>query len=211
MPLEAPPWWYGRRYAMVSHALLPIAAIYGALAARRMAQPPQATSALPVICVGNFTAGGTGKTPFALHIASRLIAQGHCPVFLTRGYGGSLKGPVLVDRDAHTAQDVGDEPLLLAASASTVVARAREMGLALIAERNAHADSAARHDVIIMDDGLQNPRVKKDLTFALIDAERGLGNARVIPAGPLRAPPPSPLRLPASALCTITTASTWPR
>jgi tetraacyldisaccharide 4'-kinase len=137
---------------------------------------------LPVICVGNLTAGGTGKTPLSLAIAESLLVAGEHPVFLTRGYRGRLAGPLWVDRKAHTARDVGDEPLLLARSAPAVVARDRKAGAALI-ERSGQPAS-----VIIMDDGLQNPALAKDLSIAVVDGARGVGNGEVIPAGPLRAP-----------------------
>ena len=137
---------------------------------------------VPVISVGSLAMGGTGKTPLSLHLAARLNAMGERPVFLTRGYGGRHTGPHWVDPERDTARDVGDEPLLLARAAPTLISRDRRAG-AIAIETAADAGS-----VIIMDDGLQNPSLAKDLTFALIDARRGLGNGHVIPAGPLRAP-----------------------
>jgi tetraacyldisaccharide 4'-kinase len=154
-----------------------LAAIYGAVAARRLAQPG-ARADVPVICVGNPTVGGAGKTPAAIAIARLLAAAGEKPMFLTRGYGGRLAGPVMAD-PAHTAIQVGDEPLLLARVAPTVVAEERVSGARLA------ADSGA--SIIVMDDGFQNPSLIKDLSFLVVDA-RGTGNGRVIPAGPLRAP-----------------------
>lgn len=182
MPLDEPSWWYGPENARLVRLLAPLERLYGHLATRRLRKVQPYRSRLPVICVGNFTAGGTGKTPLSLHLAARLSAMGERPVFLTRGYGGRHTGPHWVDPERDTARDVGDEPLLLARAAPTLISRDRRAG-AIAIETAVDAGS-----VIIMDDGLQNPSLAKDLTFALIDARRGLGNGHVIPAGPLRAP-----------------------
>jgi tetraacyldisaccharide 4'-kinase len=182
VPVTEPSWWYGRDRSWAATLLSPAAAIYGALASRRIANAQPYRSSLPVICVGNFTAGGSGKTPLALLIAKLVADEGRAPWFLSRGYGGAQRGPVQVDLTAHSAHDVGDEPLLLARSFPAVVARDRAEGARFI--ERAGPPSA----VIIMDDGLQNPALVKDLTIAVVDAARGLGNGRVIPAGPLRAP-----------------------
>jgi tetraacyldisaccharide 4'-kinase len=139
-----------------------------------------AAADVPVICIGNFTVGGAGKTPAALALARMLAAAGHKPFFLTRGYGGRLAGPVRVDASAHSASDVGDEPLLLARAFPTIVARDRPAGARLAAQDGA--------SVVVMDDGLQNPSLAKDLTFAVIDGATGVGNGLCFPAGPLRAP-----------------------
>jgi tetraacyldisaccharide 4'-kinase len=137
---------------------------------------------VPVICIGNFTAGGTGKTPLALTLAQLLVERGERPAFLTRGYKGRVRQPHLVDLSLDTAADVGDEAMMLAAAAPTVVAANRPIGArALLA-------LAAPPTVIVMDDGLQNPGLAKSLTIAVVDGSRGLGNGRVMPAGPLRAP-----------------------
>jgi tetraacyldisaccharide 4'-kinase len=174
--MRAPAFWWEKPGA-ASALLSPLAAIYGAVAARRLAQPGTRAD-IPVICVGNPTVGGAGKTPTAIAIARLLVTAGEKPMFLTRGYGGRLAGPVMVD-PAHTAMQVGDEPPLLARVAPTVVAEERVSGARLAADTGA--------SVIVMDDGFQNPSLIKDLSLLVVDA-RGTGNGRVIPAGPLRAP-----------------------
>jgi tetraacyldisaccharide 4'-kinase len=174
--MRAPAFWWGKP-GLASTLLSPVAAIYGSIAARRMAQPG-ARAGIPVICVGNPTVGGAGKTPTAIAIARMLIATGERPIFLTRGYGGMLAGPVEVEA-GHTAAQVGDEPLLLARVAPTVVAKNRVAGAQLAKERGA--------TVLVMDDGFQNPSLHKDISILVIDA-RGAGNGCVLPAGPLRAP-----------------------
>ncbi len=181
MPLEEPLWWYGDALGWQSLLLSPIGLVYGAIAGVRMNRRPRYRPRLPVICIGNFTAGGTGKTPLSLALARIVREAGLAPVFLTRGYGGREAGPLLLDAHMHTALDVSDEPLLLAREAPTVVARDRVAGAKLI-ERQFPANA-----VIIMDDGLQNPSLAKDFSIAIIDARRRLGNGRSLPAGPLRA------------------------
>jgi tetraacyldisaccharide 4'-kinase len=170
-------WW--RRAGLASGLLAPMAAAYGAIAARRMAGPG-ARAGLPVLCVGNFTLGGAGKTPTVMALAKMLQAAGERPCCLSRGYGGSLAGPKLVDPHTDRARDVGDEALLLALTAPTIVARDRVAG--------AQAAKAAGASVVVMDDGLQNASLAKDFTLAVVDGRRGIGNACVFPAGPLRAP-----------------------
>ncbi|HKA70915.1 MAG TPA: tetraacyldisaccharide 4'-kinase [Xanthobacteraceae bacterium] len=174
--MRAPAFWW--RDASWAAALLgPLARLYGAVAARRLAQPGRAAG-VPVVCVGGLTVGGSGKTPTALMVG-RLLGDRQ-PVFLTRGYGGALAGPVTVDPARHSARDVGDEPLLLARVAPTVVARDRAAGAA--------AARAAGAGVIVMDDGFHNPAVAKDVSLVVVAADHGIGNGRVCPAGPLRAP-----------------------
>src|SRR5215472_8064898 len=175
-PMREPSFWWGED-SLASALLAPLAAIYGAVArARFHARGRRAGAA--VVCIGNFTVGGAGKTPTALAVARMLAGAGEQPVFLSRGYGGTLAGPVLVDPTRHRAQDVGDEPLLLARTAPTIVARNRVKGAAI----------AAGASVIVMDDGFHNPSLVKDFSMLVVDARRGIGNGRVIPAGPLRAP-----------------------
>jgi tetraacyldisaccharide 4'-kinase len=173
------PGFYYRRPGLAAFLLLPFAMIYGAAAAWLMGRPG-ARARVPVICIGNPTLGGAGKTPAAMAVAQLLAAMGERPVFLSRGYGGSNRRPMLVDLAMHTAREVGDEPLLLAGEFPTVVARDRAAGAALA---SAHGAS-----VIVMDDGFQNPSLSKDLSLLVVDAATGIGNGDVFPAGPLRAP-----------------------
>jgi tetraacyldisaccharide 4'-kinase len=170
-------WW---RPAGIAAALLtPLAMCYGAIARRRLASAGRSIG-IPVICIGNPTVGGAGKTPTALTVARLLLAAGKHPFFLSRGYGGEFAGPVRVDSRIHRARNVGDEPLLLARVAPTIVAHDRVAG--------ANAAHASGADVIVMDDGFQNPSLTKDLSILVVDGRRGIGNGQVLPAGPLRAP-----------------------
>lgn len=182
--LDEPQWWYrsGRREDLVARALGPLGELYGSVLQKRFKAHEPYRSRLPVICIGNFTAGGTGKTPLALFVMEYLQSLGETPVCLSRGYGGSAAGPVWVAHGKSTAREVGDEPLLLSRAGPTLVARDRKVGAQTI------EDGAVAASVIVMDDGMQNPELKKDLVLAVVDGSRGLGNGRVIPAGPLRAP-----------------------
>ena len=182
MPHSEPAWWYHDEPTWQTRALRPASWLYGSIASARFKRRRPYKSRLPVICAGNFTAGGTGKTPLAIAVADMVKAAGRAPWFLSRGFGGRLDGQEQVDPAKHHAAEVGDEPLLLAQRAPTVISRNRRHGAEFI-ERHAPANA-----VIIMDDGLQNPQLHKDLRLAVVDAARGLGNGRVIPAGPLRAP-----------------------
>ena len=174
--MREPAFWWR---AGTGGLLAPLAALYGAAAALRMRTRGR-EAGVPVICLGNFTVGGAGKTPAALAVAQLLHAAHERPFFLSRGYGGRLAGPVRVSSALHRAADVGDEPILLVRLAPTVVARNRVAGAAFA--RSAGAS------VIIMDDGFQNPSLVKDLNLVLVDGRRGVGNGRIVPAGPLRAP-----------------------
>ncbi|MBB3808222.1 tetraacyldisaccharide 4'-kinase [Pseudochelatococcus contaminans] len=184
--MRAPAFWWPDPPLFIARLLKPFGLLYGSITAHRMRRPGQPPGR-PVICVGNFTAGGAGKTPTAIAIAERLQDMGVAPAFLTRGYGGRLRGPVLVGESEEaeitlTHVDIGDEALLLARHAPVAVARDRRAGA------QALLDAGVPADVFIMDDGLQNPALKKALTFAVVDGETGIGNGLCLPAGPLRAP-----------------------
>ena len=176
--MREPRFWHGPS-SFTSNLLRPLAALYGAIAARRM-QRKGIDAGVPVICVGNYHVGGAGKTPTVLALAKLLRDLGETPVVLSRGYGGKLRGPVKVDTARHAAADVGDEPLMLAATLPVVISRQRADGVPLARSLGA--------SVIVMDDGFQNPSVAKDASLIVIDGDRGLGNGQVFPAGPLRAP-----------------------
>jgi tetraacyldisaccharide 4'-kinase len=176
--MRAPAFWWQQTPSLLAHLLRPSSTVYGAVAALRMKRNGE-RAGLPVICVGNFTAGGAGKTPTALAIAEMLDAAGESPAFLSRGYGGRLSGPVQVG-ERHTARDVGDEPPLLARRAPTILSRDRPAGARLALEIGA--------TVVVMDDGLQNPSLSKDCVIAVVDGATGIGNALCLPSGPLRAP-----------------------
>ncbi len=177
--LRAPRFWWRERPTLLARLLQPLGFIYGQITLRRMRQPG-ADAGLPVICVGNFIAGGAGKTPTAIAIARLLEERGEKPFVLMRGYGGRLTGPVEVDPDRHRAADVGDEPLLMACHARTVIARDRVAGARLARGLGA--------SIVVMDDGLQNPSLVKQLKLAVVDGSSGAGNGLCFPAGPLRAP-----------------------
>lgn len=179
--MQAPAFWNAARPTKAARLLSPLGWAYGAIAARRLRK--QGERVRPrVICLGNFTLGGAGKTPAALALGERLVAQGERLVFLSRGYRGALSGdaPVAVDPSIHTAAQVGDEPLLLARLAPTLICADRLAG--------ARAAEAMGASVIIMDDGLQNPALEKDWRIAVVDGPVGVGNGLCVPAGPLRAP-----------------------
>jgi tetraacyldisaccharide 4'-kinase len=176
--MRAPGFWVGSG-GIAPLLLTPLSAIYAGATARRMARRGW-QAPVPVICCGNATAGGAGKTTVALDIGRRLADRGIAAHFLLRGYGGSLRGPVRVDPDAHDSTQVGDEALLLAETRPTWISGDRGAG--------AQAAVAAGAQAIVMDDGLQNPTLEKDLSLLVIDGGFGFGNGRVIPAGPLREP-----------------------
>jgi len=178
MRLEPPGWWFEPTPTALARALTPLAGLIDAAAARRWSAAEPYRCSLPVVCIGNLTVGGAGKTPLAVCVGELVREAGRRPGFLTRGYRGRAKGPLTVDPAIHAARDVGDEALLLARQAPTVVAPDRAAG--------ARALALLSVDVIVMDDGLQNPRLAKQLSIAVLDPQRMIGNGLVMPAGPLR-------------------------
>jgi tetraacyldisaccharide 4'-kinase len=174
--MRAPDFWASG--GLPSTLLAPLAALTaaGGVLRQALARPWQAP--VPVLCVGNLVAGGAGKTPVVLDLAARLAARGRRPHILTRGYGGRLAGPIRVEPATHAAADTGDEPLLLARAAPVWVARDRVAG--------ARAAVAAGAELLLLDDGFQNPALAKDLALLVVDGGYGFGNGRLLPAGPLR-------------------------
>ncbi|ABD06564.1 lipid-A-disaccharide synthase [Rhodopseudomonas palustris HaA2] len=178
--MREPGFWH-RPPSWLSRLLLPLGAVYGEITSWRMRKTGVEAGA-PVICVGNYHLGGAGKTPTTLALVRLLRDLDEQPIVLSRGYGGRLKGPILVDPQRHDAADVGDEPLMMARRVPVVVARDRVDGAALARSQGA--------SLLVMDDGFQNPALVKHLSLIVIDSRRGVGNGCVFPAGPLRAPLP---------------------
>ena len=193
MVSDAPPFWWTKA-DWRAYGLWPFSWIYGRISGYRMDHARRASVPVPVICVGNFTVGGAGKTPTAIALARAARQRGLRPGFLSRGYGGSLDVTTVVDPAHHRARDVGDEPLLLAREGLAVVCRKRVEGA-----RRLVAEGA---DLLIMDDGFQSARLTFDFSLLVIDSRRGIGNGFLIPAGPVRAPIPHQIRH-ASALLKI--------
>ncbi|WP_099865334.1 tetraacyldisaccharide 4'-kinase [Pararhizobium haloflavum] len=193
MVSEAPPFWW-QESDWRARGLWPFAWAYGQVARTRMERGRRERLPVPVICVGNFTVGGAGKTPTTLALAEAARKKGRKPGILSRGYGGTMDGPVRVDPSHHRAKDVGDEPMLLAERAPTVIASDRVRG--------ARALLGEGVDMILMDDGFQSARIDSDYALLVIDAARGIGNGHIIPAGPVRAPVADQIRH-ATALLTV--------
>lgn len=179
MVSEAPPFWWERADWRAS-ALFPLSALYGMAAGRRMERARREKLDVPVLCVGNLTVGGAGKTPVAIAMAKAAASRGLRPGFLSRGHGGSSRHPHLVDAAHDSARRVGDEPLLLADQAPVAVTPNRAAGAKLLIEMGC--------DFLILDDGFQSARVHFDYALLVVDARRGIGNGHIIPAGPMRAP-----------------------
>jgi tetraacyldisaccharide 4'-kinase len=176
--MRAPAFWW-RPPGLASALLAPLGAVYGAVAAARLRRRGSGVG-IPVICVGDPTLGGAGKTPTAIALAKLLLAAGEQPCLITRGYGGRERGPRRVDAAVDRADAVGDEALLLARAAPTVVTRDRVAGARFALQ--------SKPTVLVLDDGFQNPALAKDFSLLVIDGASGVGNGRVFPAGPLRAP-----------------------
>lgn len=179
MASEAPPFWW-EPPDWRAYALLPLSSIYGFVARHRMIHARREKLDVPVLCVGNFTVGGTGKTPVAIALAKQAKKMHLTPGFLSRGYGGSVHGPHVVDRKNDNARQVGDEPLLLSDQALTVTTPNRVAGAKLLLERGC--------DFLIMDDGFQSAQIHMDYALVVVDGRYGMGNGHVLPGGPLRAP-----------------------
>ncbi|WP_420578722.1 tetraacyldisaccharide 4'-kinase [Oceaniradius stylonematis] len=183
---EAPPFWY-EKPGFNARLLAPAALVYGAVARRRMDRDVAARVNAPVLCIGNLTVGGTGKTPTAITIAKAAEKHRYRPGIVSRGYGGGHVRPHRVDPELDTARSVGDEALLLARAAPTVIGANRAHSAQALIDDGA--------DFIIMDDGFQSRSLHMDYALITLDARRGIGNGRVIPAGPLRAPLRDQMRL----------------
>jgi tetraacyldisaccharide 4'-kinase len=189
--VKTPAFW-SREAGLLAWALSPLAWLYGVATVWRMSARGQQAD-IPVICIGNLTAGGAGKTPATMMLAEALEAVGERPFIISRGYGGREPGPVRVNPETMRAGDIGDEPLLMAQRISVIVARDRRQGAALAYDLGA--------TVVLLDDGLQNPALSKDFTLAVIDAGAMFGNGFCLPAGPLRAPVGLQMRFVDAVLC----------
>ena len=182
--MRPPRFWTGKHkgpLAPVATTLLtPLSSLYAWAGARRIRKTTPTEVPPTVICIGNLSVGGTGKTPIAIAALDLLRGRDIRAHAVTRGYGGTLSGPVRVDLDRHTARETGDEPRLLSRAAPTWISHDRVFG--------ARQAAAAGATAVVLDDGYQNPRLAKDFSLLVIDAEAGWGNGRVFPAGPLREP-----------------------
>ena len=176
--MQQPDFWYGSKYSITAHLLWPVSLAYSLVYKIKKTFSKSWRASVPVVCVGNLSVGGTGKTPTAITIAEYFIQRNIDIHFLSRGYGKTLAGPIRVDPSQHTAIDVGDEPLLLAKIAPTWVSADRRAGAELAISAGAKT--------LIMDDGFQNTSIHKDISILVIDGEVGFGNGKIFPAGPLR-------------------------
>lgn len=177
--MKTPEFWSHRGPAAL--ALLPLTPLWWGAATLRRIFATAYRAPVPVICIGNLTAGGVGKTPLVAWLYDRLAERGLKPAILSRGYGGRATGPLWVDPAEHDAGICGDEPLMLADGRDVMIARDRGRGARMIAERGGH-------DLVIMDDGMQNPYLAHDLEIGVFDGGSGVGNGWLMPAGPLRVP-----------------------
>ena len=181
MTRRAPLFWFQHPPGIAAQMLRPLGALYAGATARRLAKDGARTQlSVPVICIGNLNAGGTGKTPTVIALAQRLQAKDVAVAIVSRGYGGAIRTPTRVSERLHKAAETGDEPLLMSAFAPVWVADSRLEGA-----RAAIADGA---QVILLDDGFQDPSLAYDLSLVVVDAAKGFGNGLCIPAGPLREP-----------------------
>jgi tetraacyldisaccharide 4'-kinase len=176
--MKPPGFWYGKEASFWPLALAPLGKLYGFLSEKRFDLYYPVPMGKPVICVGNLVAGGAGKTPVAMAIVDLLLEKGHNPHILTRGYGGTEEGPMQVAPNRDTAEDVGDEALLLVEKAPTWVSKNRALG--------AQAAIYSGANVIVLDDGFQNATMYKNFSLLVVDGIVGFGNGKVMPAGPLR-------------------------
>ncbi len=174
--MKTPRFWKSKN--LISTTLLPLGWIYSGLTAARLKFKKSGKVNIPVICLGNITAGGSGKTPTAVTLAKLLQKKGYHPYFVSRGYGGKLSDIILTKDSTYTAAEVGDEPLILSRTAPVSINPDRYQAALKAQEQGA--------DIIIMDDGFQNPSLKKDISILIIDGGFGFGNLRPLPAGPLR-------------------------
>jgi len=202
--MRAPDFWDRKTSGILPTILRPLGCLVASIGSMRRKAVAPWRAPVPVICIGNLVAGGAGKTPVAIDIVQRLTASGANAHVLSRGYGGSELGPVRVDGEKHTSAQIGDEALLLAQVAPTWVAKDRRQGVEAAVESGAQ--------IIVMDDGFQNPNVEKDLSLVVVDGSYGFGNARVMPAGPLRETVPDGLtRADAVVLLGADEADVWGR
>lgn len=180
MNLKQPHFWKAQKPIFLPVLLTPLAFCYELISSFRAVFTRPYKSRIPVICVGNFTIGGGGKTPFVDFLAAEFRKEKKSVCILSRGYKGREEGPLLIDPEVMTADQVGDEPFMLAMRGyDVVISKNKQKGLQFI-------EGLKRHDYIVMDDGLQNPTIHKDFTICMIDAHFGFGNGYCFPAGPLR-------------------------